>query len=207
MTFGELLRENGDAIVRRWLDDVLSTYSKDSSAAFKRRKDPFGNPVGHALRVATATIFETLLAETLSIASESNASESNASESNASESNASESNATEPAKMHEHLREVVKMRAVQQFSASEAVGFIFRLKQAVRTKLEAPGDDSRFPAELVRFDQQVDRIAMEAFDVYVECREQLSELRINEVKRRVAWVVNKMDQRGVDPELAGADSE
>jgi len=202
MTFGELLRENGDAIVRRWLDDALSTYSKDSSAAFKRRKDPFGNPVGHALRVATATIFETLLAETLS-----NASESNASESNASESNATESNATEPAKMHEHLREVVKMRAVQQFSASQAVGFIFRLKQAVRTKLEATVGDSRFPAELLQFDQRVDRIAMEAFDIYVECRERLSELRINEVKRRVAWVVHKMDQRGVDPELAPADSE
>jgi hypothetical protein len=58
---------------------------------------------------------------------------------------------------------------------------------------------------LVEFEAEIDRVALAGFDVFVECREQVSELRINEVKRRVSWIVEKMNERGSDPELAGTN--
>ena len=36
---------------------------------------------------------------------------------------------------------------------------------------------------------------MIAFEIFVECRESVCELRINEVKRRVSWVMEKMNAR------------
>ncbi len=177
MTFGDLLRKHEDAIVRRWLDDVLATYGGDASAAFRREKDPFANPVGQSLRTATRAIFEAFLDGT----------------------------GVEP--LRRSLQEVVKIRAVQQFSASAAVGFVFRLKAAVRTELAAAGKDAQFRSELTEFDEQVDRAVLVAFDAYVECREQVYELRVNEVKRRVPWILDKMNACSCEPELAQSDSE
>jgi len=177
MTFGELLQKNKNAIVQRWLDDALATYPGDASVAFKNQKDPFANPVGHSLRVATRSVFEALL------------------------------DAADDDQICQHLHEVVKIRAVQQLSASQALEFIFCLKEAVPAGVGKAVRDSRFSTELAEFERRIDRIALAAFDVFVECREQLSQLRVNEVKRRVAWVLDKMGQRGVVPELVEIDLE
>ena len=42
---------------------------------------------------------------------------------------------------------------------------------------------------------RIDRIALMAFDLYTECREEVGQLRINEVKRQMGWVLEKMNQR------------
>jgi hypothetical protein len=174
--FGELLRRNKDAIVQRWLDDALATYPEDSSAAFERQKDPFANPVGHSLREGTQGIFEALL------------------------------EGTDAAKIRQCLLEIIKIRAVQQFSPSQAVGFIFGLKDAVRAELGEAARDSQLRCELAELDGEVDRIALAGFDIFVECREQVYELRINELKLRTPWVVKKRNERDVNPKLAQIDS-
>jgi hypothetical protein len=178
MTFEELLTKKKDAILQRWVDDALAMYSKDASAAFRREKDPFANPVGHSLRVGTQAIFEALL-----------------------------DGMTEEGEIRGHLDGVIRVRAVQQVSASGAVDFVFGLKQAVRTELGVKPGDAQFAPELAKLDGQIDRIALMAFDVYVKCRDQVSELRINEVKRRVSWVLDKMGQRSPDAELVQLDPE
>ena len=63
MSVAELLQRKKEAILRGWLDEAMAVYSDDSSAAFKRQKDPFANPVGDSLRRGTKTIFEALLTE------------------------------------------------------------------------------------------------------------------------------------------------
>jgi hypothetical protein len=177
MTLHELLQKNSDAIVRRWLDAALSTYSQDASVAFARQKDPFANPVGHCLRVGTQGIFAALL------------------------------EGADAERIVENLREIVRIRAVQEFSPSDAIGFLFRLKDIVRTELGSAARDAKVAAELTKFDGQVDRVALAAFDLFVECRQQVCELRINEVKRRVAWVMEKMGGCDSEPELVHLDPE
>jgi len=175
MTLGELLRTKKDAIVQRWLAEVLASYAEDSAAAFRRQKDPFANPVGRSLRVGTRGIFETLL------------------------------DGMDAEKIRQYLQEIIKIRAVQQFSASQAVGFVFCLKEAVRAELGKAVGDQRFSSELAKFEAEVDQIALAGFDVFVQCREQVCELRVNEVKRRVSWILDKMSQHGLNPELVQID--
>lgn len=175
MTLKELLAKKQDAILRRWVDDALAMYSEDASKTFKREKDPFANPVGHSLRVGTRGIFEALLS------------------------------GADDEETRGYLDGVIKVRAVQQVPPSQAVGFVFSLKQAVRAELDVkPGDENLAP-ELAKLNGQIDRIALLAFEVYVECRDQLCELRISEVKRRVSWVMEKMGQRSPEEELVQLD--
>ena len=173
MTLAELLLKNQDAIIGRWLDHALATYAADASAVFKRQKDPFANPIGHGLRVGTRNIFEALL-------------------------RGMDLGKMDLEKIHQDLYEMVKIRAVQQFSASEAVGFVFHLKEAVRAELAEAVKDPRFCREWAKLESQIDQIALAAFDLFVQCREQVYELRVNEVKRRVSWVMDKMGQNGFD---------
>lgn len=181
MAFVELLEKKGEAIVQRWLDAALAAYPDDSAGLFKRQKDRFANPVGHGLRVATQGIFEALVD--------------------------GGGDGVDAEKIRQHLREIIKVRAVQEFSASQAVGFVFGLKGAVRAELEDAAHHPQIASGLTKLEAQIDRVGLAAFDLFVECREQVSELRINEVKRRVSWIVDKMNERGSDPELARADLE
>lgn len=177
MTLANLLQENKEAIVQRWLEDVLATYPANSSAAFRREGDPFANPVGHSLRVGTRGIFEALL------------------------------RGMDAERIRQYLHEIIKIRAVQELSASQAVWFVFQLKEALRAKLGKALGDARLLAELTELERQIDRVALAAFDVFVQCRERVYELRVNEMKRRVSWVVDRLNRRGLDPELARTDLE
>ncbi len=177
MTFKQQLAKKRDAILRRWVDEALSTYSNDASAAFRRPKDPFANPVGHSLRVGTATVFDALL------------------------------EGLPEKEIRGRLEGMVKIRAVQEFTASQALAFVFGLKRAARAELGGASGAPPFATELAKWDAEVDRLVLTAFDVFVECREQVSQLRINEVKRRVSWVLEKMGQRDPDAELVTLDPE
>ena len=180
MTLAKRLRESRRAIVGRWVDDVLATYGDDAAAAFRRQKDPFANPIGHRLREATGAIFEALL-DAVSEEIAGGPSKTGA--------------AMDLQKIRPHVQEVIKVRAVQEFSASEAVDFVFQLKDAIRAELGASLDDPGLGRELAELERCIDRIALVAFDVFVECRAQVYELRINEVKRGVSWIMEKMNAR------------
>jgi len=168
MTFGELLQQNKNAIVGRWLEVALAVYPNEASAAFQRQKDPFANPVGHRLQTGTRVIFEELLG------------------------------GMDAAAIRQHLHEIISTRAVQDLPPSRIVGFVFELKDAIRKELGGAADEPQFASDLTGLDNQIDRIALDAFDIFAECRERLCELRVNEVKRQVAWIVGKMNARDSD---------
>jgi len=172
MELQELLRKKADAITERWLGEALAMYPEESSALFARQKDPFANPVGHSLRVGTKRIFGAIL------------------------------DGMDTKEIQEFLREIIKIRAVQQFPPSQAVGFIFGLKNAIRMEIGNVAGDLQLSTELIKLEGDIDQIALAAFDIFVQCREQVYELRVNEVKRQFSWVVEKMNQRDPSPESA-----
>lgn len=175
MTLDELLSQRKDAILARWLEAALSAYPEEGSAAFARNKDPFANPVGHSLRVGTREVFEALLG------------------------------GMDEERIRQHLHEIIRIRAVQDLTPSRAVGFVFDLKEAVRVELGDQVEDLGLARELASYQGLIDKVSLAAFDIFVECRQKLSELRINEVKRQVSWVVGKINARGPDSELAPAE--
>jgi len=175
----DLLRDRADAIAERWQKGALEVYAKDAAVLFGREKDPFANPVGHALRTGTEAVLEGL------------------------------ASGEDVEKLAEALAEIVQMRAVQEVSPSKAIAFVFLLKEAVRAELGAKANDPVVAAALLTLDGQVDRLALATFDCYVKCRERVYELRVGEVKRSFSGVMNMLERRREReaPASNGPDSE
>ena len=167
-----LLSENKETIARRWLDRVVESYSADSARFMRQERDRFANPVGQRLTRGVHALLDVLLL------------------------------GAPDDELRKALDTVVRVRAVQELSASQALGFVFQLKDVVREllakQLEELAEGARH-AELGAFERQVDHLALLAFEVYLGCKEQLYELRVGEMKRRTAKLVERMNRIYGDP--------
>jgi len=138
-------------IVDRWVELTLRVYPQDAARLMRREKDRFRNPVGHVTRKSLEELYDGLLAG-------------------------------RPAEeMTGPLDGIVRIRAVQDLSPSQALGFLFLLKRSVRDEL---GENAT--ADLSALDTTVDGWVLEAFDLFMRCREQIHELRRNEIRRQAS---------------------
>ncbi|MCW5203519.1 RsbRD N-terminal domain-containing protein [Desulfobulbus sp. US2] len=123
-----------------------------SSDFFKQAKDPFANPVGANIRAGLTTIFQLILAE------------------------------AEHQDFAEPLDQVIRIRAVQEFTPAQAVAPILELKWVVKQVFSADEKGRSLLSELAPFDRDVDRVTLMAFDMYMNCRDGLHQARIRELK-------------------------
>jgi hypothetical protein len=82
------------------------------------------------------------------------------------------------------LDSIIRIRAIQNFSPSQATSFIFSLKDVVRETLKKEDPESKHFKELLLFESKIDELGMMAFDIYMKCREKIYELKANEMKNR-----------------------
>lgn len=160
----KLLKDRKDAVLERWLRLILATYPADTAAFLRREKDQFLNPVGHTISTEIENILDGLL------------------------------EGASGDRLSSSLDNVIKLRAVQEFPPSQAVDFVFLLKRSVRDELEAGGRGGFSDAELLEFEHRIDRVALLAFDKYMERRERIHELRLSEVKARSERLLERMNQ-------------
>jgi hypothetical protein len=172
MTVIDYLRERRNSILERWLERALALYAPDASNFFAREKNAFANPVGSTLREGASVILDNLIDE------------------------------FDAGCVCGHLEEIIKIRAVQDFSPSRAVSFVFLLKDAIRSELRDVDLDRHAQDELARIDAAIDQTALFAFDIYVKCREQVYELRVDEVKRNVSAIMKRFTGNDADTESA-----
>ena len=91
------------------------------------------------------------------------------------------------------LLELVRIRAVQEPSPSRALAFVLTLKQVVRQQLS--GDAQPEAAALEALDQRVDSLLLTACDLFMQCREKIYEIRVNEAKKRTAILLERWNRR------------
>lgn len=156
MTLNNLLVQSKAAVLRRWRDLVVQTYPDETSRFLQRVKDRFANPVGDTILRGTESIFDLLLSEQ-----------------------------TTPEAMARAVDGIVRIRAVQDFTASRAVAFVFLLKKAIREQLGEKVQSNGITDELLDLESRIDQIALAAFDCWAGCREQIHDIRVNEIKNGV----------------------
>ncbi len=147
MGLAEQLAQEKNRIVKKWFDTVVDTYPAETSRFLRSQKDPFANPVGQTTFKGLESLVD-LLGPSLDIEKTRNA-----------------------------LDPIIRIRAIQDFSASQAVRFVFSLKAILR-------DASIRPDDLAMLEGCVDEMALVAFDVFMACREKIYELKANETKSR-----------------------
>jgi len=139
-------------------DEILSLWIErtlDSYIApgfFKSAKDPFANPVGSNIAAGLTSLFELLVAK------------------------------ADLQAFAKPLDQVVRIRAVQDFTPAQAVAPFLELKWVVREIFTKDKSTKPLLGTLDALDIEIDRMALTAFNIYSDCREQLYRNRIRELK-------------------------
>ena len=153
MNLKQKLVEKKPAILKKWFDAVADTYPDNTAGFLKKKKAQFTNPVGYTLSEGLDGLDESLLQGMI------------------------------PDTVSRFLDGIIRIRAVQDFSPSEAVAFIFQLKKIVRQELgNEIVQQQHMTEELAAFDSAIDDLALFSFDVYMKCREKIYEIKANEAR-------------------------
>ena len=73
---------------------------------------------------------------------------------------------------------------------------MFLLKRAIREQLDTPSGRDAVADELPAIESRIDELALQAFDVYVQCREKIYQLRIDELKRQTYMRLERLNRDG-----------
>ncbi|HZD60656.1 MAG TPA: RsbRD N-terminal domain-containing protein [Anaerolineae bacterium] len=166
MKLEDILREKKPAILKRWLDAIMETYPPETAGLLKGKKNRFTDPVGYTIHDGMDGVIDGLIRE------------------------------APFEEISPFLDSIIKIRAVQNFSASQAVAFIFDLKwiigEELRNMSHARGVIDA--ATLSAFESKLDNLALISFDIYMESREKIYELKASETKNMVYRLVQRQNQ-------------
>ena len=175
MNLKNLLSKKKKTILKRWFDLIVETYPPETKQFLKSQKDRFSNPVGSTIYQGMEDIFDQLLQD------------------------------GDSEKICTYLDNVIRIRAVQEFTASQALVFIFHLKKVIREELKDEISKKGLSDELLALESSIDEVALLSFDIFMKCREQVYELKANEVKRMTfsllkrANLIFDIDEQEADP--------
>ncbi len=149
-----LLCQKRSMILSAWLNQMIQAYPPDAVPFLKNEKDQFANPVGYTLAQESEALFQDLLKGREALESSSS------------------------------LEAIIRIKAVQDFSAGTAVSFVFVLKDVIRETLSEELSSVSILEELLEFESLIDRLGMMAFDEYSKCRERIYEIKANQMTHR-----------------------
>jgi hypothetical protein len=172
MSLRELLNERRPALCARWLDAVLGEYGEVTASRWRKERDRFANPIGHALSDGLPLLLDAVVGGR----------------------GAGERAMTA-------LEDIVRIRSVQDLAPSRAVGFVYLLRAAVRQEL-GDALAGAHAGELAELDARVEQLALVAFDTYVGLREHAYQLRQEELRRSVASILRRWGGGEVPQEVS-----
>ncbi len=150
MALQSLLKGKKDSLLKKWFDQTAQSYPSQTTEFLKNNKGQFSNPVGYSLKKGLEGLLDALSGD------------------------------FNDETLKNVLDSIIRIRAVQDFTPSESVYFVFLIKSIVAQELGTQVEGK----ELLEFNNKIDRIALIAFDVYMQCREDLFEVRVKEVEKR-----------------------
>ena len=148
-----LLEEKREILIKEWAKLVFATYPAETQKIWKTQKDQFQNPVGVTIMEHIETLYDLILVW---------------------------DDATLVAKS---LESIIRIRSVQNFSASDSISFVYLYKKMLRDAFFQDFQKENRLNELLLFETRIDNLALIAFDVYSKTREEIYQLRVEEIKR------------------------
>ena len=159
MRISLLLSEKKQAILKKWFDLILETYPQDTANFLRTQKNRFGNPVGHTISEGIEVVLEEL------------------------------SGGMDLERVTPFLDNIIRIRAIQDFTPSQAISFIFLLKKVLREELPNEINERQAFEELLMIEAKIDVLANVSFDIYMKCREKIYKLKANELRNRTSRIL------------------
>lgn len=175
MSLEKLLTDKRSAIISKWRNLIIGSYPTDTQRFLKKEKNQFANPVGKTLVEDVEILYDALTTGEYTD------------------------------KISASFDNIIRIRAVQNFKPSQAVGFVLQLKKLVRDELEESSQDpAALQDEIAALEERIENAALLAFDIYNQCCRKLYELRVNETKRQVGRLLKRanitIDIPGLEPD-------
>ena len=161
MSVEKLLSDKRSSIIKKWRDLIIGSYPVDAQRFFKKEKNRFSNPVGQTIAEDVEILYDELTV----------------------------GNNTD--KISSSLDNIIRIRAVQNFKPSQAVGFVLQLKKLIQNELGADRRENEIQNALEVLEERIDNAALLAFDIYSQCRQKLYEIRVNETKNQVGKLLER----------------
>jgi len=180
MKLKKLLTEKKAAISKKWFQLVIDTYPVETSKFLKSQKDPFANPVGRTTLKGLEAILDELI------------------------------QGMDFESVTSFLDPIIRIRAIQDFTPSEATGFILSLKTIIRDLFDRELEEKELLKEFLEFERKIDELSLFAFDIYMQCREKLNQLKSHEQRNTMfkalerAGLVSEIPDK--KPDLNESDS-
>ncbi len=147
MTIPKEIKNKRDLILNDWFSCIVSSYSIEISEFIKNQSDFFNNPVGRTIFSSLSTLLNGIIYK------------------------------GKISLLRPTIDSIVRIRAVQGFKGSDAIGFFFSLKKIFRKYLSNKNNSWIIECEIF-----IDKLAISAFDVFMICKEQLYRLKANEAR-------------------------
>ncbi len=154
MRLEKLLTHKKPTILKKWFNVVIETYPPETAVFLKKQKDRFANPVGSSILQGIEGIFESLL------------------------------QGIDHEKVPTFLDNIIRIRAVQDFSPSQAIVFVFLLKKVIREELRKEIRENGLSGELLALESRIDDLALLAFDIFMQCREKIYDIKAMELNNQ-----------------------
>ena len=161
MQIATLLSQKKAAILGRWLTMIYESYPPETAIFLRKEKNRFDNPMGYRISEGLEGLYGALLQE------------------------------MEREQILTYLDEIIRIRALQNFTPSQALAFIFLLKTVIRQELAEEIQQENLAADILDLESRIDGLALLGFDVYTKRREKIYEIKANEAKRRISGLMRK----------------
>ena len=155
----------------KWFGLIVETYPAETQRFLKQQKNRFANPVGYTISKEIEAIYDELRS------------------------------GVDTEKISVFLDRIIRIRAIQDFSPSQAIAFIFLLKKVIREELGNESWEGGMANELWGLDDKIDHLARVSFDIYMKCREKIYELKANEVKNTTYRLLQRANLKWENPAL------
>ena len=166
----EILEQKKAEIAKKWFDLAAQTYAPDTADFMKSKTDAFANPVGSTMLNGIKVLLDQLI------------------------------HTMDPETVNSHLDPIIRIRAVQDFTPSQATAFILILKKVLRENLKKELQNSKIAAELLDLELKIDRLCLTAFDIYMKCREKVYQISANETRNRTFRAFERAGLISEEPE-------
>ena len=148
----QFLEQNKETIIAKWIEEIIDTYEPEMIKFLHKENNQFANPVRNTIITSANNIYAAII------------------------------DRKQIDKSFPGLEDLIKLRAVQDFSPSHAVLFMFQLKNIINNTVEISDQFEISIKQLIEFNNYLDTLIQIAFDVYTDCRSKIYELRIKEIK-------------------------
>lgn len=132
---------------------LYEPYSPEAVTSFRRKVDPFENPIGSTFGRSASIIADGI------------------------------ASGMPPKAFRQTFDDMIRIRAVQGISPSEVMSFLFAVRKALNSVTAGSGDDYLSVSDLAEINQWIDGAIALCMDIYMECRENIFNLKVMEIKK------------------------